>query len=347
MQKNYGGGEKQLMLLVYNIMKYKGFSHVIVCPRSSFLYTQCEQQNIPVKYFHSFSLLSLLPYLFIFRYIRSGDIIHAHDGKACAFAFICKYILNFFKKNIRVIAHRRVNIPVTSQLSKIKYSAADKTIAISCCVKNTLIQSGLNEQNISIIYSCATPCKRINIREAFNIDEHTAVVVSAARFERDKGIYDILSIAEHVLQQQKNVIFILFGTGNEYENIADLVIQKKLEQYIRTPGFTDNVESFFSSADVYLSCSYNEGLGTSVINALASNTPVVAYNVGGISETVEHSKNGFLIDVHNKKDAAEKLLFILQYSDIRKKMSLYCAQNKKFSVEHMVSEHYRLYSSLK
>jgi glycosyltransferase involved in cell wall biosynthesis len=76
-------------------------------------------------------------------------------------------------------------------------------------------------------------------------------------------------------------------------------------------GFIEDITSAIAGVDILLHPSRSEGLGTSVIDAMSVGVPPIAFSVGGLSEVIEHEKNGLLIpqgDVEEFGRAAEILM---------------------------------------
>lgn len=93
--------------------------------------------------------------------------------------------------------------------------------------------------------------------------------------------------------------------------------------------------------------SHKEGLGTSVLDALACGLPVVGTMAGGIPEMIEPEINGLLVPAKNPQALAQAILRILKNQILREKLALNARSSvQKFSVEQMVQKHLALYRSL-
>lgn len=91
----------------------------------------------------------------------------------------------------------------------------------------------------------------------------------------------------------------------------------------------------YSKASIVALTSFQETLPMSVLEAMASGTPVLASNVGGLKYLIKDNENGLLVNPYNTDIIAEKILILIQDENLRKKMG----QNSKRSVEEFRCEH--------
>jgi glycosyltransferase involved in cell wall biosynthesis len=118
-----------------------------------------------------------------------------------------------------------------------------------------------------------------------------------------------------------------------------------LDGIVHLIGFRNNVPQLLPDLDVFLFTSKTEGLGSSILDAMASGIPVVTTNAGGISEIVVHEKNALVANVGDATQLAHHVLHVLHNPELRHLLvagALRTAQN--FSVRQMARQtasHYR------
>ena len=103
----------------------------------------------------------------------------------------------------------------------------------------------------------------------------------------------------------------LAGRDNAYFNeTRDMVVKRNLTGRIQVEeGFCDNVEEFYQMSDVYAFPSESEGLGTPILESIASGIPVVANRIGGVTDVwIKDGGNGYLSDLA-PSPFAEKIIF--------------------------------------
>ncbi len=108
----------------------------------------------------------------------------------------------------------------------------------------------------------------------------------------------------------------------------------------------DEMASFYASIDLAVSTHRNEGFGIWVLEALAMETPVIAYRDGGIQDSLEGCPAGVLVK-GGAKEMAVQVIRVLKYDEIRRRMSkearLWVAE--KFTVERMVEDYFRFFEA--
>lgn len=146
----------------------------------------------------------------------------------------------------------------------------------------------------------------------------------------------------------KNIYFELAGEGPQRPNIEAMIQRYGLHSNFFLKGHQDDMDTFYRGIDLYLNTSIHEGIPMTILEALARGIPVIAPNVGGISEIITNGVEGFLIEGRNPSDFAEKCLLLHGNRQLRKQMSQ-AARNRAeqaFSAEQMAERYYRLYREI-
>ena len=137
----------------------------------------------------------------------------------------------------------------------------------------------------------------------------------------------------------RQCVILLFGEG-------ELEIPHNLD--VRLMGRLNSAEKLaqvYASSDVFVSPSMMETFGMALAEAQACGTPVVAFDVGGISEQISPS-NGLLIKMRDTSSLAEGLSqFFDQQSAYEPQLIAQAAANE-YAVDRVISQHTALYSSL-
>jgi spore coat protein SA len=108
----------------------------------------------------------------------------------------------------------------------------------------------------------------------------------------------------------------------------------------------DEIATYYHNADILVNPSYSEAFGMSLVEAMASQTPVVATRVGGMTNVVEDGKTGLLVEMNNPAALAEAIVRLMQDDDLRRSMGRAGREEVvKYSWERIaadVVEEYRL-----
>jgi len=147
-----------------------------------------------------------------------------------------------------------------------------------------------------------------------------------ARLLWDKGVGEFIEAARLVKQQNPQVKFQLLGFLDVQNKTA--VDRKRVDGWVAQGlidylGVTDDVRPFIAAADCVVLPSYREGTPRTLLEAAAMGKPLIATDVPGCREVVEHGVNGLLCKVRDGKDLSRRMLeFIELHSGERQKMSI-------------------------
>ncbi|MBI4219011.1 MAG: glycosyltransferase, partial [Chloroflexi bacterium] len=185
------------------------------------------------------------------------------------------------------------------------------------------------------------------LRRELGLGPDTLVVACVARLQRWKGQHQLLEAAVRVMASHPEAHFVLVGGGlfglePEYEAVLRATARRApAPGRIHFLGHRDDVPELLTDVDVLVQPTMSpEGLGLSVLEAMAMSIPVVATSLGGCEETVIHGITGYLVppaDVPALSDAIEMLL---ENAVLRKTMGAEGRRRvlQRFSGERMVRE---------
>jgi glycosyltransferase involved in cell wall biosynthesis len=157
-------------------------------------------------------------------------------------------------------------------------------------------------------------------RQQWGIGENDPLVGIVARLAAVKDHSTFIEAAEIVIRAHPRVKFLVVGDGATKEQIRRRVAEKALEKSILIIGFVPSPDLVLSMLDIFVLTSSSEGLPISILEALMAGLPVVATNIGGISEIVRPGENGFLVEPRQPAEVAGKIQAILGDSILIEKM---------------------------
>jgi glycosyltransferase involved in cell wall biosynthesis len=219
---------------------------------------------------------------------------------------------------------------------------ARKIIAVSHFTKWELINYyKIPEGKIRVIHNGvdiskfkpATDKRKVKAELGFNPDE--IAIVSVGRLYARKGLFTLIESMPAVVKRFPNAKFIISGKGQSDEMHKLLMYAEKLsvkDNIIFTGYYPDKkLPKLYQAADIFAFSTFYEHHPFAVLEALATGLPVVTTTVGGIPETIESGKNGFLVEPFNPKTFGEKILYLLEHPAFAKEMG---AQARKTIVEN-------------
>jgi glycosyltransferase involved in cell wall biosynthesis len=174
------------------------------------------------------------------------------------------------------------------------------------------------------------------------------MLFSAGALVDQKDHATLLDAFKMVLKEQPACRLILAGEGSLRATLEAKVATLGIADHVVFLGQRSDVPAITRAADLYVSSSLSEGLGTSVLEALGSGTPVVATSAGGVGEMVINNQTGRLVPTANPAALAEAMLDALCQPEESQRM----ASNSKrlvedqFGVDRMVEGNIAVYGEL-
>ena len=145
----------------------------------------------------------------------------------------------------------------------------------------------------------------------------------------EKGAISILKSIPFILEKLKNIYFVFIGPATKAYNYELSKIQKL--KYSRIINFTpDNLTGYydkkkiaaFQEADIYLMPSRSDAFGIAFLEAWAAGTPVIGARIGATPEVIQENIDGLLVEFDNPLDIAQKVITLMKYKKLRKKLGL-------------------------
>ena len=179
-----------------------------------------------------------------------------------------------------------------------------------------VVDLGVPENKIKLVRSgfdialFATSEKRQMYRSDFGIADSDHLVLFVGRMRPVKGAEFGLRAFAGAIAKQPNLRMILAGEGEQQQYLQTLSADLGIDNFVKFLGIRNDLPEIMSSADSVLIPSLNEGFPRTAIEGMAAGKPVIATDVGGTAEAVEHMVTGILVqprDVEQMTDALVKL----------------------------------------
>jgi glycosyltransferase involved in cell wall biosynthesis len=174
------------------------------------------------------------------------------------------------------------------------------------------------------------------------ISREATVITFIGRLTKSKGL-DVLIKAFNMLLKEEEVVLLLIGDGPEEKHLKKLV-----ERNVFFLGRRRNIAGFLKASDICVVPSLYEGLPIALLEAMASETAVVASRVGAIPDIIEEGKNGLLVEPGNIEELVDKILFLVREPAEAKKLSrnAYSTVRRHFSWKKISNRVYEAYETL-
>lgn len=137
------------------------------------------------------------------------------------------------------------------------------------------------------------------------ISPETRVLVTIGELSRRKNHRLTVDIMEEL--KDLDLILLIGGDGAEYSQLQKQVLEKGLENRVFLPGYVQDVKQILAEADCYVFPSHQEGLPVAIMEAMAAGLPVVAADIRGVTDLIEHGQGGYLVHGFDPTDFAVKV----------------------------------------
>ncbi|HYZ98684.1 MAG TPA: glycosyltransferase [Acidimicrobiales bacterium] len=257
------------------------------------------------------------------------DIVHAHNPTMAVGArIVARSLPRRLRPRVVVTDHGvwQGYVPVTRWADALTSGLDDARLAVSETVRASLPapihrRSVAVPQGVEVERLRAQRDHRAATRAKLGIDPGTLVVGTVANLRPVKAYPDLLDAAFEVVDRLPNVRFVLVGQGPQEAEIRALHARMGLGDRVLLLGHRPDAVRLMAGFDVFVLSSLHEGLPVALMEALALGLPVVATDVGGIPELVEHGREGLLVPPGRPPELATALVTLLTDAGRRRQMA--------------------------
>lgn len=272
------------------------------------------------------------------------DIIHSHHRMT---TFIAGLACKFTKARVIHTQHLCINdkFKLTGFTLKNK-----QVITVSHQAKKILVEKcRINSEKIVTIYNAIDvkeSSEPVDSRLIEMKSEGHFIVCQVSRVIDYKGVYDFVDIAKQTISTNGNLRFILIGDGPESERLEQYIIDQELSEYVLLLGSKNNIIDHLKYIDLFILCSYIEGLPLTPIEAFSQKIPVVATNIGGTNEEIVDGVNGYLVEAKDIEGFKDKILYLYYNSDKLGAMGsqAYNIYLNEFNETKYIEQHNKIYT---
>ncbi|MGL2966876.1 glycosyltransferase [Flavobacterium sp. XGLA_31] len=281
---------------------------------------------------------------------HNPDVIQCNAGDTLKFAVLSKKI---FKWKQPIVARNAsmvslyINNPITKAINHWLYRNVDFVISVSENSKkdlNTIFPETIAKSTVIPVGIDPHECKAVVWRGGADAQKH---IIHVGGFSFEKNHEGLLSIFKKFVEKRPNVHLHLLGEGPKRAAIEQLAVNLKLNDKMTFYGWVSNPMDYICKADVLVLPSIIEGLPGVILEAMISKKPVVAYNVGGISEVVQLGVTGYLVEKNEESNFAEALEKAIYQDNEKLIQNAYDLVSQKYNNIIIAQQFDRIYHQLK
>ena len=218
---------------------------------------------------------------------------------------------------------------------------SDKVIAVSQAVKKAIVEETfVPEEKVAVIYNGVDPAK-FNLTVAKQ-EEGKVKFIYIGRIVRSKGLFDLIKVFKEVNPEKASLE--LVGDGADFDELKGLVAGLTLEKNVTFSGKLsyDEVIKKYLAADVFVLPTLRvEGFPMTLPEAMLAGLPVIASNLGGISDAIKDGETGFLVPPGDHKILKEKIELLTEDAILRNSLGERARQKalNDFTLEKMLDSY--------
>jgi glycosyltransferase involved in cell wall biosynthesis len=184
-----------------------------------------------------------------------------------------------------------------------------------------------------------------NLHAELWLPHHAPIVGNVAALVPHKGQRHLIEAAALVVTRVPDARFVIAGEGELRPALERQIKDHHLEKHVFMTGFRPDVLSVHKAFDIFVMSSVTEGLGTSLLDAMACGKPIVATTAGGMPEVVKDGTTGILVRPRDHEAMADAIVKLLTNEQARREMGAAGQARARvyFSAERMVQDTFEVY----
>lgn len=291
--REWRGGQRQVLLLARELTRFDEVDQVVVTGKDSELARRLVGYGVAVHQVRWAAGLDPRVIPAAIAEVRAGgSVLHAHDAHSARLAGIASQFTR-----AALVATRRVDFALGSPAL---WRRACRVVAISGAVRKQLLADGIAPDRIALIPSgisleearASTP---LGIRSQLGLGNETSVAVNVGALVGHKDHITLLRAAGALRDRYPGLHWAIAGEGPRRRHLEQLRDALGLTSFVHLLGHISDPVRLIADANVYVMSSSQEGLGTSVLDAMALGIPVASTSAGGLPDLLSDGA-GLLVD---------------------------------------------------
>lgn len=144
-----------------------------------------------------------------------------------------------------------------------------------------------------------------NLRKELGLEENISILACVGELSKRKNHSLLIEMMADL--KDLDLALVIFGEGDQREHLEQKIKELKLENYVFLKGYEKEVSKYLPQVQLFVFPSLQEGLPMAVMEAMAAGLPVVASRIRGITDLIQHTKGGYLVEGFSPVDYAVKV----------------------------------------
>jgi glycosyltransferase involved in cell wall biosynthesis len=322
LEREWRGGQSQALLTLCGLRE-RGHDVELLAARDSPLANRASEAGIAVHQVPRSGLRAWAA-----RAMRSliarrrFELVHLNEPHALTAAWLARA-----HTRLPLLLSRRIGFPLQKNaVSQARYRAVERFVANSKDVAQSLIDSGVAAERISIvnegveIFPLRTPNERTSARRRWDVREHEFLFGCVSVFVPEKGQRHLIEALPLVRELHPEARLLLAGDGACRAELEALTKRLGQTEAVFFPGFVKDIAQVYAALDAFAFPSEFEGLGTALQAAMAAGLPCISTKRGALREVVDSERTALVVEPHGREFAVA-MLRLIDDKGLQKKLS--------------------------
>jgi glycosyltransferase involved in cell wall biosynthesis len=302
-ERGFSGGETQVLALTL-ALRDSGHRSELVCDPDGLLMMRARAEGIrchPLRIRNAIDIAAAVRLRAILQR-EHFDLVHFHTSRAHSMAPMVRSYAS------AAVVTRRMDYRPNRLFAPLLFNhSVDRVIAISTGVAHSLEAAGVDRNHITTISSgvdidrfhLPTAPEREQSRASLGVSPDQIAVVAIGALETRKGHRFLVKAATLLAQRSDSMPalrYFIAGDGSIRSDLERQIAQLRCGDRVTMLGRINNPSELLHGSDIFVMPSLQEGLGVAALEAMSCGLPVVASNVGGLADLIEHDLTGLQVE---------------------------------------------------
>jgi glycosyltransferase involved in cell wall biosynthesis len=352
-------GAERLIIHLYNKLPKEKYEINIVCLRGITPFADYLNRNSDIK-IDVIGMKNNIDIAAIFRfykYIRhfKPDIINFHHFRAALWG---RPLARLAKVPVILYSvHNKWGGKLHHFLDRTMARFTDAIIPFSYAVGNYLIndehiQGKYIEKpiyaGIDINFFCSIKNDEIALlRKELSLADDQKVIGFIGNLNLEKGLLYLIESVKNLSSDFKDLCCLIIGDGPDEDYLKEKISEYQLSDNFVFLGPRKDINNILKLMNIFVLPSLREGLPLVILEAMAASCPVIATNIDGIPEIINHKENGWLVPPANAEELSTAIKTLLVNDKLRQEFAIKGLETvrDKFSINKMVGDYNTIYQT--
>lgn len=296
------------------------------------------------------------------RLAARADLVHVHGARAALFGRLAASSLGRRRPRVVFTVHGfaaphypRPRRDAQLAVERLLAPWTDAVICVSQAERASLQAAGIGRhERTRVVYNgipmeAEKPPHDDRVRAALGISHTAPLITTVSRLYIPRDFTTLLHAFCRVQADVPNAHLLIVGDGPHRPSVEAQVAELGLDSRVSMAGIRRDVLSILAASDIYVLATAGwEGLPLTILEAMACALPVVASDVGGVPEALEHGASGLIVPPRQPDELAAALLRLLNDRAEAHAMGARGRERvlARFTIERMVAETEAIYRNV-